>query len=1481
MKRSFVVAMFLALMTWSVQGAVQDLGTWTEIDPYGYLTVTDTSVVAATMPTNVTTAVAKDLGVAFDGDSDYTVLLEFTGGTCSHTTTANVLGVLGLSNITQDNPTWTGIFFTEGVAIRWTRDSNGHKLLLEMHNYPDHLYGSDPAALSASTKYYVRLDYDADGGDDSVGLYTMYVATGNHHGSGGSLIDTQTLSVPDGWTRSWTVASLAASRTNGSSSITQSGTIENVDISGEAAPPEPNEPPEKATNPSPAHQATGVSTTPTLTWGVAAGAINYNVYFGPTGSMVLIGNQTARSYSPAALDPNGASYSWRIDPNNAEGTTTGDVWTFKTVYVYSEGDYGETEDFNYWTLVNPQGELAVTDANTITVTNLSMDHSAYAYRFLGADYFSGNYTIRWQAHIDAVTNNGTLGLFAVADRPDSYMGWIWGSDDVQMVYVKSESGVLNCHLAIIDDGVIDSNSTQLTVGTDYWFQLERNDTGGDNSAGLLTLYITTGNYHGESGSVAVATVSMDVPAGEQNDYDYALTTITKSNHGTSAIISGAVEYIDLGAVISSPYDPPPKATILTPSDGATDVSTAITLAWNAVPNATNYNVYFGMPGSLSIDPNSFVGNQTIRSYTPTGLVSATTYAWRIDPNNAYGTTQGDQWTFTTGNTTSTTGSLSSVTQHGITWTFDKPYTVGQFANGDFYVIGPVTIISISPSGATQNGTMINPVSNTAQGFDSRSNHWDATTNIADDLPYTVPVGSSVISSRSLAEASSSSYVGYCAILTVLDSAPADGSFRPPYFGTDKTIKYNISQLNYNLLYNLTPTANAPTPMAAAEWFEGPWIDFGLGWGGRTFHPAGQMPPYGRDLSARIGSGALALHLNYTNQQKANLMIRFTQLGIDNFGIVSHPGGRTTWSPDGGHCMGRKFPILFAGAVLGDADMLGIGEKSGAYLWSAKPGGGFYGPGDPPPDLLFFQEDMQTFFIDQFMVDLELEVCVEGYALGSTSTTITVTGLPKWRGQPEDQYVEILSGPGAGQRRYVVSSDYQRTNNPDAPVVLTVSGAWTTIPTTSSYYKLQGYDSEDIGVPEWGNMHALMPTTSHPSWEADYRWINGVSYTGWVLAALIMNLEDQWNHEALFAYQDRWMNNTTRSSWEPWQDEMWAAYRNNLPSAPTTAPTVPTNPIPVNGAADISTTVTLQWDGQATSWTIYVGTSSDALVYQGDTTIRQYLLTLDYGTTYYWQVVAKNAYGSTLSPIWSFTTADEDLQAPGVPVIQNPVSGATNQPTSLTLQWSSTAATTHYEVHFGTVGNMTIVATPTSNRHNITGLANSTTYQWQINAVGPGGVTSSTIGTFTTVAAGGVPSDPTSPTLPASSPGVRVRGPYERSLRPDSNSQRYLTPYESLHVAELIQEPAMPGTYIIDPYLMGYLERIVINAVGEDTQWSLNISDAAGAILFAATDLDMTAGVVSYDGQRIPFSGGLKVTIADTTGADRLEIYCYVWEVFTR
>jgi hypothetical protein len=89
-------------------------------------------------------------------------------------------------------------------------------------------------------------------------------------------------------------------------------------------------------------------------------------------------------------------------------------------------------------------------------------------------------------------------------------------------------------------------------------------------------------------------------------------------------------------------------------------------------------------------------------------------------------------------------SRKEISQHGITWTFEKPVVSGQFITGDWWVIGPVKIIRITPlpgpvktdenklelnrwsdtsmkvDTLMRNGSMIVYRAGNVQGYDSRN-----------------------------------------------------------------------------------------------------------------------------------------------------------------------------------------------------------------------------------------------------------------------------------------------------------------------------------------------------------------------------------------------------------------------------------------------------------------------------------------------------------------------------------------------------------------------------------------------------------------------------------------------------------------------------------------------------------------------------------------------------------------------------------------
>jgi hypothetical protein len=91
------------------------------------------------------------------------------------------------------------------------------------------------------------------------------------------------------------------------------------------------DPPAQASDPTPADSATGVTKADlTLQWTTGEDETGQDVYFGPTGSMVLVSSgQAGHTYDVAgsSLDL-GATYQWRVDTINDYGQTEGLVWTF-------------------------------------------------------------------------------------------------------------------------------------------------------------------------------------------------------------------------------------------------------------------------------------------------------------------------------------------------------------------------------------------------------------------------------------------------------------------------------------------------------------------------------------------------------------------------------------------------------------------------------------------------------------------------------------------------------------------------------------------------------------------------------------------------------------------------------------------------------------------------------------------------------------------------------------------------------------------------------------------------------------------------------------------------------------------------------------------------------------------------------------------------------------------------------------------------
>ena len=398
----------------------------------------------------------------------------------------------------------------------------------------------------------------------------------------------------------------------------------------------------------------------------------------------------------------------------------------------------------------------------------------------------------------------------------------------------------------------------------------------------------------------------------------------------------------------------------------------------------------------------------------------------------------------------------SVSHYGITWSFSTDCITGVFANGEPWVVGPVTITEITPLAVTtdptgaiggDHGSMVNPIPGTRQAFEAwldlgaggiyNRDYTQPSSNIKDYLPYTAASGDAVVSSITTHLHVNGTRVDTICVLTVLASQPPPGSFRPGYFGTDRTIRFNKADINWSVLANLPKPSSAPSQAYIETTLPAlPWVEWGPGYG------TGEMSPkrngasyiggdlgspgstYGREIAYKWSTVALWLNLENTREVKEKAMIQTIQVGIDLHSYLSNIPGGIGFYADGGHKVGRKFPLFLAAVALNDPVLL-------SYAANPK----------------LFVEDQCTFIVQATDVGRKL-------VPGHVGWTTEMIGMGEWG-------VKHLYNPEYDDSRF-----------------------W----------------ESDGGVP--------------------YRFAHWPYMFGAVLAAEIMGKKAEWNHEAIFVYNKR-------------------------------------------------------------------------------------------------------------------------------------------------------------------------------------------------------------------------------------------------------------------------------------------------------------------------------------------------------------------------
>jgi len=453
----------------------------------------------------------------------------------------------------------------------------------------------------------------------------------------------------------------------------------------------------------------------------------------------------------------------------------------------------------------------------------------------------------------------------------------------------------------------------------------------------------------------------------------------------------------------------------------------------------------------------------------------------------------------------------SVSQYGITWTFDPPARVGQFVNGDWYVVGPVTVTALAPKPLygeeipeieldhmdlerpvgqrVRNGFMLNPPAAMKVAYDSGVRNWFDPALIQ-KLPVAMKAGDSLVSTISMPKGlvlqaqlrnkiergvDDCSPIRTAAVLTCVAAPQPADAFRPAFCDRQPKI-YLARDLKRELLPTATKAPSIPKVELYTRFTQRPWVGtcfFGFE------EPVENMPQYGLEYGRVAGISALLLCTDLKPERKEPLLVNYVQVGIDLGGIIraGHPG----WTGWGGHGSGRKLPIVFAGLLLGDDQLANINQSF---------------------PKVSFGEDEQT-----------------AYGACWTGAKVVFAG---------HSGIDAATGVGRNQGR----------GNPWGPYEHTPPAQWKDGQNTSESYR---------------------------------RCCTSVGWVAQALTLRLLHAEKVWSHDAFLDYVDRWMYENDAAfvktikdatghdhdkewarqgqAWDAFVNEMWAMHR-QVPAVPT-------------------------------------------------------------------------------------------------------------------------------------------------------------------------------------------------------------------------------------------------------------------------------------------------------------------------------------------
>jgi hypothetical protein len=208
------------------------------------------------------------------------------------------------------------------------------------------------------------------------------------------------------------------------------------------------------------------------------------------------------------------------------------------------------EDFTGYTEFDEGNDVTVDSATKVSWVNLqSRAETAYLYKDKGANHFSGDFTHKLELYESQFKNSSFLYHWLLGNIVGDAYDIEAASGDAVGVYSESAEfdAITRIGVKLFESGgeTVDTWTTAGTgLSTLYFIEVVRDDDGGSNNTGRVTVYIRTGSHSG----ALQDTLVVDCSAGEQNDFRYIYALSTWDSGGSGVYATGYTQNLDVGEV---------------------------------------------------------------------------------------------------------------------------------------------------------------------------------------------------------------------------------------------------------------------------------------------------------------------------------------------------------------------------------------------------------------------------------------------------------------------------------------------------------------------------------------------------------------------------------------------------------------------------------------------------------------------------------------------------------------------------------------------------------------------------------------------------------------------------------------------------------------------------------------------------------------------------------------------------------------------